>query len=95
MAHCFNEVQPEDFSKITLDRLPHQEIESTIIRIGGGGVAGMKYKDEVLAAAGWKIERLRTYAGNPELAAEAFNRIREVLADTDDRDEIMDRLHSS
>jgi hypothetical protein len=92
MGQTFNEVKIEDFSKITVERQPHQQIEMAIITIGGGGMKGMAYKDEVLAAAGWRIARLGTYAGKPELAAEAFNRIRSVLAMTEDPTEILDKL---
>lgn len=92
MSREFAEVSAEDFSKITVERLPHQEIEMALITIGGGGVRGTQYKTEVVQAAGWRGDRLSTYAGKPELAAETFNRIRSVLAETEDMDEVMVRL---
>jgi hypothetical protein len=95
MSRAFTEVQPDDFSRITIERLPHQEIEMALIAIGGGGVRGTQFKTEVVQAAGWKGERLSTYAGKPEMAAEAFNRIRTVLAETEDMDEIMARLQAA
>jgi len=92
MAREFAEVQAEDFSKITIERMPHQEIEMALIAIGGGGVRGTQFKTEVVRAAGWNGERLATYAGKPEKAAAAFNKIRTVLAETDEQDQVMDKL---
>lgn len=92
MGREFAEVQAEDFSKITIERLPHQEIEMALITIGGGGVRGTQFKTDVVRAAGWNGERLATYAGKPEKAAAAFNRIRAVLTETDDQDQIMAKV---
>lgn len=92
MGREFAEVQVDDFSKITLDRLPHQEIEMALIAIGGGGVRGTQFKTDVVRAAGWNSERLATYAGKPEKAAAAFNKIRAVLAETDDQDQVMEKV---
>ena len=92
MAREFAEVQAEDFSKITIERMPHQEIEMARIAIGGGGVRGTQFKTDVVRAAGWNGERLATYAGKPEKAAAAFNKIRAVLAETDEQDQVMDKL---
>lgn len=88
----FTEVNAEDFAKLTLERLPHQEIETALISIGGSGIEGTKFKTRVLKAAGWKYERLTTYAAHPETAAEAFNRVRTILQETDDPDQIIQRL---
>lgn len=92
MSKDFPEVQAEDFSKITIDRLPHQEIEMALIAIGGGGVRGTQFKTEAVRAAGWNGERLATYAGKPDKAAAAFNKLRAVLSETDDSLQIMERL---
>lgn len=91
MGREFAEVQADDFSKITIERLPHQEIEMALIAIGGGGVRGTQFKTDVVRAAGWNGERLATYAGKPEKAAAAFNRIRAILVDTDDQAQILDK----
>ena len=85
----FPEIQADDFTKITTDRLPHQDIEATLISIGGNGVNGTKYKTQVMKAAGWKYERLTTYAAHPDVAAVAFNKVRTILATTQDQDQIM------
>jgi len=92
MGKEFTQVHSDDFSKITLDRLPHQEIEMALISIGGGGVKGIEFKTEMVKAAGWSRDRLSTYSGNPDLAAEAFNRIRELLVETEDAGELRTRL---
>jgi hypothetical protein len=94
MSKEFAEVQADDFSKITIERLPHQEIEMALIAIGGGGVRGTQFKTDVVQAAGWKGERLSTYAGKPEMAAVAFNKIREVLAETEEMDEVMAKVQA-
>ncbi|RRQ21937.1 hypothetical protein [Thiohalobacter thiocyanaticus] len=88
----FTEVNPEDFTRITLERLPHQEIETALIAIGGNGVEGTKFKGRVLKAAGWKYERLTTYASYPETAAEAFNRVRGILQQTREPEQILAQL---
>lgn len=85
----FPEIQAEDFTKITIERLPHHEIEAALIHIGGSGVPGSKYKTDVLKAAGWKYERLTTYAAHPDVAAVAFNRVRQALAETENQEELM------
>lgn len=88
----FTEVNADDFTRITLERLPHQEIETALISIGGNGIEGTRFKTQVLKAAGWKYERLTTYAAHPESAAEAFNRVRAILQETDDPEQIIQRL---
>ncbi len=92
MAEQFEPVAAEDFTKITTSRLPHQKIEAALILIGGTGVKGMEFSRKVMRAAGWKYERLTTYASHPEVAAEAFNRVREILATTEDREQILERV---
>lgn len=95
MGKEFTPVQADDFSKLTIERLPHQAIEMALISIGGGGVKGIDFKTEMVKAAGWNRDRLSTYSGNPDLAAEAFNRIRDILAETEDAGELRTRLQAS
>jgi len=92
MSKEFSEIQADDFSKITIERLPHQEVEMALIAIGGGGVKGIAYKTDIIKAAGWNKERLSTYSGNPELAAAAFNKIRLALAETEEPEELASRM---
>lgn len=88
----FTEVNAEDFTRITLERMPHQEIENALITIGGSGVEGTQFKTRVLKAAGWKYERLTTYAAHPATAAEAFNRVRGILQQTQEPEQILAQL---
>jgi hypothetical protein len=90
----FPEVQAEDFTKITIERLPHHEIESALINIGGSGVEGTQYKTKVIKAAGWKYERLTTYAAHPDVAASAFNKVRAALASTQEQDKLLELVTS-
>jgi hypothetical protein len=94
MNREFPEIQADDFSKISLQRLPHQEIEMALIQIGGGGVRGTQFKTDAVRAAGWNGERLSTYAGKPDVAAQVFNRLRDILAETDDMAQVMARLQA-
>lgn len=84
MSNEFREVSAEDFSKITIEKLPHQDIENALIAMGGGGVKGMEFKNSTLKRAGWKGDRLTSYAKKPEDAAKVFNKIRAALAKSDD-----------
>lgn len=89
MSKNFPEVSPDDFMKITTNRLPHQDIEAELINIGGGGVDGTNFKNDLVKAAGWKKMRLSSYAGDPQMAATAFNKIREALTKTINPDELI------
>jgi len=88
MNQIIAEVQAEDFTKVTIDLLPHKEIENKLTAIGGGGVNGVAYKNELIKLAGWKGDRLTSFARKPEEAAEVFNKIRLALAANDDPDEL-------
>ncbi|HSH29772.1 MAG TPA: hypothetical protein VK971_07690 [Thiohalobacter sp.] len=46
----------------------------------------------MLKAAGWKYERLTTYAAHPEAAAEALNRVRGILQQTQEPEQILRQL---
>ncbi|MDX1810357.1 MAG: hypothetical protein R3240_00295 [Gammaproteobacteria bacterium] len=84
MSMDFPEVSSEDFSRLTIEKLPHQLIENQLIVMGGGGVEGMKFKNNTLKQAGWSGDKLTSYAKRPELAAQVFNAIRGALKKTDD-----------
>ncbi|MGX5201824.1 hypothetical protein [Aliikangiella sp. IMCC44632] len=88
----FKPVEPNDFLTFTPGAPSHIQIETAIIDIGGGGKKGIEYKWQVLAAAGWKYKELTSYGAHAEIAAEAFNRIREVLAQTDESEEVLAML---
>ena len=92
MSHNYAEVKAEDFSKFTQERLPHQEIETALIAIGGSGVKGTQYKISAIREAGWDKGITISYARNAELAAQAFNRVRDALAHTDDPDQLLEKI---
>jgi len=69
------------------------KIEEALIEIGGRGIDGAKFKKDVLEKAGWKYGKLISYGAHPDVAADAFNKLREVLLDTQDKDEIIERFH--
>ena len=92
MGNNIEEVQVSDFTKITLEALPHQKIESALSVIGGGGKNGMTYKQEMLKLAGWKGNKLTSFSKNSESAALAFNKIRVALAKTDNADDLRNLL---
>jgi len=92
MSDEFKEVTAEDFSKITIERLPHQDIENALIQLGGGGVKGMDFKNKALKRAGWPGDRLTSFAKKPEEAAKAFNAVRSALTNAEDADALMSAL---
>lgn len=92
MSQCFSIVEPEDFMKIGGDKPSHLLIEERLIRMGGGGTSGGSFKKEVLKMAGWTGGPLTTYASRSQVAAEAFNRIRELLATAETADQLKSQL---
>jgi len=92
MSQELRKVSAEDFTKLTTERLPHQDIENALIAMGGGGVKGMDFKNNALKKAGWKGDRLTSFAKKPEDAAKAFNTVRKALKETDDKDGLIAAL---
>lgn len=86
MSQSFSVVQAEDFMKIGGDKPSHLLIEEALIKMGGTGTAGGDFKKEILKMAGWTGGPLTTYASRAEVAAQAFNRVREVLETASDAD---------
>jgi hypothetical protein len=87
----FDEVQVQHFSSISRDPFPHVLIERALIQIGGGE-KGTQFKNDVLAAAGWTHSALTPFGKYPEQACMAWNRVRAVLAETEDPATILERL---
>jgi hypothetical protein len=81
VTQVFVEVQPEDFMKIGGDKPSHLLIEQKLIALGRESGNGGAFKKEVLKLAGWTGSSLTTYASRAEIAASAFNRIRDVLTE--------------
>lgn len=88
----FSEVKPEDFTTFSPKPAPHILIENELIKIGGTGTVGISFKSEVLKLAGWKYGDLSSYGRNPELASEAFNRVRQAIAKTDNKEQLLDTV---
>ena len=95
MGMQFDEVKEEDFMRIGGDKPPHLLIEAALIKIGGEGVQGTEYKKQVLKAAGWKHHELVSFTSKAKDATEVFNRVRIILQETDDKDQLLDKLQSS
>ncbi|THB70293.1 MAG: hypothetical protein D6B28_09655 [Gammaproteobacteria bacterium] len=95
MSIDIEEVTAADFSKITLEKLPHLKIEDELIKLGGEGVTGVSFKKDALKAAGWKYHELTSYNAHAEEASQAFNRIREQLMKGADKEEMLDNLKAA
>jgi len=92
VSESFSVVQPEDFMKFGGDKPSHLLIEETLIKMGGGGTDGGSFKKEMLKMAGWTGGPLTTYASRSQIAAEAFNRIRELLETASTAEELKSQL---
>lgn len=92
MSQYFSVVEPEDFMKIGGDKPSHLLIEEKLIKMGGGGTNGGSFKKEVLKMAGWNGGPLTTYASRSQVAADAFNRLRELLVTASTADELKSKL---
>lgn len=89
----FIEIKAEDFTSFTPGKVAvYIQIEQVLNNLGGSGKPGMEYKKIVMKAAGWKYDGLTGYAKNPPMAADAFNRVRLALQDTQDKDELLEKL---
>ena len=87
-----NEVSADDFLKVPKEKPSHVKIEEALILAGGQGVQGAKFKKEVMKLAGWKYGDLISYGAHADTAAEVFNKVRKILEETQEKDEIVQRL---
>ncbi len=92
MSQSYVEVQPEDFMKIGGDKPPHLLIEQALISLGSQTGNGGAFKKEALKLAGWNGGSLTTYASRAQVAADAFNRIRDVIDDVNSAEELKEKL---
>lgn len=91
----FDEITPEDFTSFTPGKVAaYIEVEQLLNKIGGGGNDGTAFKKAAMKAAGWKYDGLTGYAKNPEMAAMAFNKIRLALQETQDKDELLEKVQT-
>lgn len=72
-------VEAKHFVTLRRTPFPHVLIEQALLEMGGSGPDGMAFRKKALAAAGWPHDGLVPFAKYPDQAAEAFNRIRQVL----------------
>ncbi|RBP79670.1 hypothetical protein EBI01_15720 [Marinomonas rhizomae] len=94
MSKQFAEVQQDDFMKFGGERPSYLEIEDALMSLGGHGVDGNNFKNEMMKLAGWTGGALTTYAQRAAVAQAAFNRIREVLPTVTTPDELKAILES-
>ncbi len=90
------EIEPivtNDFTTFTPGRVaPHVKLEQLLTQIGGGSTQGNDYKHQVLKLAGWKYNSIIGYAKHPDTATLAFNKVRDVMLVTQEKDDILARL---
>ncbi|HHJ81127.1 MAG TPA: hypothetical protein ENJ65_05795 [Candidatus Tenderia electrophaga] len=72
----------------------HVKLEQLLTNIGGGGTEGTLFKNQAMKAAGYKYDPIIGYAKHPDAAAEAFNKIRTVMTQTQDKDALLEKLAS-
>jgi hypothetical protein len=92
VTQTYVEVHPEDFMKIGGDKPPHLLIEQALISLGAQTGNGGAFKKEVLKLAGWSGGALTTYASRAQVAADAFNRIREVIDGVSSPEDLREKL---
>jgi hypothetical protein len=92
VTQTYVEVQPEDFMKVGGDKPPHLLIEKALISLGAKTGNGGAFKKEALKLAGWNGGALTTYASRAQLAADAFNRIREALDGVSSPEDLKEKL---
>lgn len=94
MAVEFEKVTEEDFLTFKPGAKPtYTKIEEALISIGGGGLEGNKYKKLCLEKAGWTYGKLISYGAHPDKAAAAFNKLREALAEAEEKEAVLEILH--
>lgn len=94
MSKQFTEIQEDDFMKFGGERPSYLAIEDALMKLGGHGVGGNNFKNEMVKLAGWTGGALTTYAQRASVAQAAFNRIREVLPKVTSPDELRVLLKS-
>ncbi|WP_288841316.1 hypothetical protein [uncultured Deefgea sp.] len=88
----FDEVFPTHFNTLSRNPFPHVLIEQALLQLGGGSVEGSKFAKQALTAAGWRHASVVSYGKYPEEAATAFNKVRLVLMDDPNAEQLMQRL---
>lgn len=92
MPKQFKEVLADDFTRFSKEMPSYVLIEQALNEMGGGGNGGVAFKKEALGAAGWKYGKLVSYGAHPQTAAEVFNKIREALGRTENKEDVINLL---
>ncbi|MBJ7539223.1 hypothetical protein [Marinomonas transparens] len=92
MSEQFAEVQQDDFMKFGGERPSYLGIEDALMALGGHGVNGNNFKNDMVKLAGWTGGALTTYAQRPAVAQAAFNKIREALPKAKTAEELRELL---
>jgi hypothetical protein len=95
MSKQFAEVQEDDFMKFGGERPSYLQIEDALMALGGHGVSGNNFKNEMVKLAGWTGGALTTYAQRAEVAKNAFNRIRVILPTVKTPEELKKKLQAA
>ncbi len=89
----FDQVVADDFTSFKPGVVAtHVKIEQLLTNIGGGGTAGTNYKNLAMKAAGYKYDPIIGYAKHPDAAAAAFNKIRSVITETQEKDTLLEKI---
>jgi hypothetical protein len=89
----FDQVVADDFTSFTPGKVAtHVKIEQLLTKMGGGGNDGSDYKTQALKLAGWKYDPIIGFAKYPDTAANAFNNIRTIIIQTQNKDDLLSKL---
>ncbi len=91
----FDEVMPQHFITLSRTPYPHILIDHALLQLAGGGSEASQFRLQVLAAAGWKHHAVTPMAKYPAEASVVYNRVRDVLALTQDPQQILEELAKS
>jgi len=91
MGYEFGTVDEADFMKIG-EKPEFMKIEEALVTIGGGGVEGTSFKNDLVKKSGWRYPQLTSYGKDPTLAAQVFNKIKQALTETDDKDQLLSKV---
>ncbi len=91
----FDPVAADDFTSFKPGVVATRvKLEQLLTNIGGGGTGGTDFKNQALKMAGYKYDPIIGYAKHPDAAAEAFNKIRTAITETQEKDALLERLGS-
>lgn len=89
----FDPVVTTDFTSFKPGHVAtHVKIEQLLTKIGGGGTEGAEFKRQILKLAGWKYDPIIGFAKHPETAAQTFNKVRELLSQTEEKNALLSKL---